>query len=135
MRTQIFLIALLAWTPVGSVICESSCAQSSLSALVAVEEVPDAPGTGASPCHGGGSPAPGSMPQESDDSNAVCLCGEFDRAGTATAPARGQGSVALLSAATVEVPGLRTTQGTVLLAGPPGHFIPPYGFRNPPLLI
>ena len=135
MRAQILLIALLAWGPVGSAICEASCAQSSLSALVAGEELPDASGTGASPCHGGGSPAPGSMPQESDGSDAVCFCAEFDRAATATMPARGQGSVALVSAAMVEVPSLGTIQRAILLADPPWDSISPYRFQNPPLLI
>ena len=40
-----------------------------------------------------------------------------------------------VSAATVEVPSLGTTERAILLADPPGHFISPYGFQNPPLLI
>lgn len=135
MRTQILLIALLAWGPVGSAICEASCAQPSAFAHVGGEVLPNAPGTGASPCHGGGGPAPGSVPQESDGSDAVCCCAEFERAAAAEIPSRGQDTIDLVSAAPVEIRGPRTAPRAILLVDPPGYPLSPYRVQNPPLLI
>jgi hypothetical protein len=135
MRAQILLIALLAWGPVGSAICEASCAQSSASAYGAAEELPNAPVTGASHCHGGDGSAPAAMPQGSDGSDAVCLCADFDRAAAVTLPARAQGSAVFAAVAPVEVRSPRTAPRAILPVDPPGHPISPYLYQNPPLLI
>jgi hypothetical protein len=135
MRAQILLIALLAWGPVGSAICEASCAQSSASAHAAADGFSNAPVTGASHCHGAGSSAPASMPQGSDGSDAVCLCADFDRAAAVILPARAQGSAVFAAVVPVEVRRPRTAPRVVLPVDPPGHLTSPYLLQNPPLLI
>jgi hypothetical protein len=135
MRVQILLIALLAWGPVGSALCEAACAQSSASAYGATEELPNAPLTGASHCHGGGGSAPASMPQESDGSDAVCVCADFDRAAAVMLPTRAQGPAVFAALAPLETRSPRTAPRAILPVDAPGHLTSPYLVQNPPLLI
>jgi hypothetical protein len=135
MRAQILLIALLVWGPVGSAICEATCQQSSAAAQVAAAELPAAPVSGASHCHGGGSPVPASAPHGSDSSDSACACVDYDRATAITLFAPGQGTVAFAPAALLEIRGVQIARSATLRIDPPGQAISPYLVQNPPLLI
>jgi hypothetical protein len=130
MRTQILLIALLVWGPVGSAVCEASCAQASAAAYADAEEPANVP-----PCHGGGSPAPGSTPQESDCSGAICSCADYERASMAAMPPRAPGFVDFAALLPVEIHSPRTARSAIPLADPPERPLSPYLYQNPPLLI
>ena len=135
MRAQIFLIALLVWGPIGSVICEASCLQSSLAGHEAAVALPAAPVAGAHPCHGSGDPIPASGPTDSGSSHSTCGCAGSDRALTAALPSIAQGSILLASAPPVEVPASQTAASVTFFGDPPGRPSSPYRHQNPPLLI
>ena len=135
MRARIFLIALLVWGPIGSVVCEASCLRSSLAGHETTVALPAAPVTGTPPCHGGVDPIPVSEPTDSGSSHSACGCAGSDRALKVALPSVAQGSILLASAPLVEAPASQSAASTTLFADPPGRPFSPYRHQNPPLLI
>jgi len=134
MRAQILLIALLVWGPVGSALCRASCDHTSAAVQLAAEQPSSTPASGASHCHGG-EPDPASSSQDSDGSDSVCSCADFDRTRTLVPPAPRQDSVAFAPAALLGLRGVQIARSDAPRVRTPGQASSPYLFQNPPLLI